>query len=410
MEKDELALAETVADGSGETTRGAGPTLPHAPERAGSPSITLESSVLPKVDLVDGEPRLIREDRARFELLDKVGEGGAGEVLRAHDTDIGRDVAIKRLRDARSEMSLARFVEEMRVTGSLDHPNVVPVHDVGVAGDGDYFFVMRHVEGDTLAQIIDRLAAGDPETHRQFGIERRVDIFRDILEAVAYAHARGVVHRDLKPANIMVGPFGEVMVMDWGVAKPVGRKDLATLGQDGEVTEEEGLERAFETQQGALVGTPAYMAPEQVRGLPVDERTDVYALCVMLHEMLYLRHYLADETNLVGICNGVVNTDIEHHFRTGIPAQPTVPTDLLWVIERGMKKEPDERYQSVQEILDELARRNEGDIVVQCAFTFTRRLLYRTLSFYDRHPIAFIGGVITIVVVVIAALVIGFAT
>jgi len=414
---DDLAFAPTLVDSSSSTTvPGSTPTRTDEPPKPGAMTETSfrthAPSVLPRVDLVDGQPALIREERPRFEVVEKLGEGGVGEVLRARDADIGRDVAIKRLRrHADSNTSLARFAEEMRVTGSLDHPNVIPVHDVGVDPDGEYFFVMRHVRGETLEDIIERLAAGDPETHETYGVERRIEIFSKILSAISYAHAQGIVHRDIKPANIMVGPFGEVVVMDWGIAKPIAHAgDLATLGDAPGVADDEGLERAFETQAGGLVGTPAYMAPEQVRGLAVDRRTDIYALCVLLHEMLFLRHYLADQTNLVGICNGVANTRIAHDMRTGNPLQPIVPADMLWFIEKGMEKDPDDRYQSVDEMIERLGRRQEGEVAVQCAFMFTRASLAGLLRFYDRYPIAFFVSFAATVIAILALIIIGFVT
>ena len=407
MDEDDLATAQTVDDGAGQATV----DIAVAGASAGRPlnTQTLQSTVLPRVEVVEGVPRLVREARPRFSVLEKLGEGGVGEVLKAHDGDIGRDVAIKRLRTA-NETGVARFVEEMRVTGALDHPNVVPIHDVGVDADGEYFFVMRHVRGETLENIISRLAAGDAETHRRFGVERRVDIFRGVLEAIAYAHSRGIIHRDIKPANIMVGPYGEVVVMDWGIAKPIRHEvDLAQLGVDPDESPPDTVERAFQTQAGALVGTPAYMAPEQVRGQPVDERTDVYALTVMLHEMLYLEHYLATEKSLVAVCNGVVNTHPPNRLVTGHPLQPAVPADLYWIIQKGMKKDPDERFQSVQEMLDRLDRRNEGEVIVQCPSTFSRRVLNDLVRTLDRRPKTFLASaslfVVAFIALVVAAIV-----
>ena len=111
-----------------------------------------------------------------------------------------------------SPEALARFVEEIRTTGGLEHPNIVPIHDVGLDEKGRYYFIMKYVDGETLESILARLRAGDRETHARYGFERRVEIFKGVLEAIAYAHARGYIHRDIKPANIMVGAFGEVLV------------------------------------------------------------------------------------------------------------------------------------------------------------------------------------------------------
>ncbi|MBK6534374.1 MAG: serine/threonine protein kinase [Deltaproteobacteria bacterium] len=131
-------------------------------------------------------------------------------------------MAIKRLRPEHANTSaLLRFAQEVRTIGSLEHPNIVPVHDVGIDEEGKHYFVMKYVEGETLESVIEKLQAHDPATERRFPIEARAQLFLGILRAVQYAHARGIIHRDIKPANIMVGPYGEVMLMDWGLARPV---------------------------------------------------------------------------------------------------------------------------------------------------------------------------------------------
>src|SRR5262249_26554491 len=160
-----------------------------------------------------------------------------------------------------------RFVEEIRTIGRLEHPNIVPIHDVGVDERGDYYFVMKFVDGETLESIIDKLAAGDRAYHAKFGFERRVQIFLALLEAVRFAHTRGIVHRDIKPANVMVGAYGEVVLMDWGIAKSL-HGDSVPEETPRPLVHASGSRRGtlFETQLGQLVGTPAYMSPEQARG------------------------------------------------------------------------------------------------------------------------------------------------
>ncbi len=193
----------------------------------------------------------------RYEVMQVLGAGGMGEVALAEDHDIQRKVALKRLRpDARSEPALARFAEEVGIIGQLEHPNITPVHDVGIDEEGQHYFVMKYVDGETLESIIDKLAAGAPGYAERFGTDERVEIFVGILNAVRYAHARGVVHRDLKPANIMVGRYSEVTVVDWGIAK---KRDSAEAGS-------------------GLDGTPLYMSPEQAAGdlAAVGERSDIY--------------------------------------------------------------------------------------------------------------------------------------
>ena len=332
-------------------------------------STTLRTTVLPRVEIVDAKPRVVVEQRRRVEPLGRLGEGGHGEVVGARDHDIGRNVAIKRMRPEGWSPGMAlRFAEEVRTVGQLEHPNIVPIHDVGLDENGDYYFVMKYIEGETLEALIEKLAAGDREAHARYGIERRVQIFVAILEAVAYAHARGILHRDLKPANVMVGAFGEVSLMDWGVAK---RKDQAPL---------------LEPRAGEIVGTPAYMSPEQARGEPTDERSDVYALCLLFHELLCLSHPLAAKTTITEMLRAVVEEPIPHTSFVPNPHQAPAPAELGWFIQKGLAKDPAERFQSVKEMLDRLARRAEGDFPIQCPLTFSKRVLGAVKRFVDHHP------------------------
>ncbi len=190
----------------------------------------------------------------RYEITRRLGRGGMGIVYGARDRVLDRDVAIKVLDDVGSQADAAQLLSEARILGRLEHPGIVPVHDAGTLADGRVFYVMKLVRGDRLdAALASRT------------LSERLDLFLRICDAVSFAHAHGIVHRDLKPQNVMLGPFGEVLVMDWGVAKVSG----AVL--DGE----------------AVVGTPGYMAPEQeLDARSADSRADIFALGVMLDAML----------------------------------------------------------------------------------------------------------------------------
>lgn len=159
-----------------------------APNAQAEPTL-LRSTVLPHIEFEGNSPKLVRDERERYETIAPLGEGGMGEVIKVRDNDIRRLVALKRLHpEANNASTLVLFVEEIRVIGELEHPNIVPIHDVGVGASGEYFFVMKYVPGETLETIIERLAAGDPECHAKYPFERRVAIFEALLEAVRYAH------------------------------------------------------------------------------------------------------------------------------------------------------------------------------------------------------------------------------
>jgi hypothetical protein len=221
-----------------------------------------------------------------------VGSGASGSVLRGTDLKLRRDVALKVTAQPRGQLPTqlyARFVEEAQITAQLEHPNVVPVHDFGIDPRGHAYFSMKLVRGQSLKTILEKRKAGDPVTVSEFGLRRLLDVFLDVCQAIEYAHACGVVHRDLKPANIMVGDFGEVLVMDWGIAKVLSSSpdlDDAPGRTPPDVSSFRAEGGALATQHGMVLGTPAYMSPEQARGTTVDERSDIYSLGVILYEIL----------------------------------------------------------------------------------------------------------------------------
>jgi serine/threonine-protein kinase len=220
----------------------------------------------------------LRARAERYKLGAVLGKGGMGEVCAAVDEDIGRDVAVKRLRspDAGPE-AIARFLREARIQARLDHPAIVPVHDLGAGDDGRPFFAMKRLAGTTLAEIV---ARGGLDAQRP----RLLRAFVDVCLAAEFAHTRGVVHRDLKPANIVLGDFGEVYVLDWGIARVLSDPDQPTHGSVG--ADVATLDTGG-TSAGAVLGTPGYMPPEQLRGeAGVDARADVYALGCVLFEIL----------------------------------------------------------------------------------------------------------------------------
>jgi serine/threonine-protein kinase len=377
-----------------------------------SPASQLRSTVLPRVEMVGTEPRMVHAPQLRYQEERLLGEGGVGEVVRVRDNDIERTVALKRIKaDVRSPATVLRFMEEIRTVGRLEHPNIVPIHDVGVDDQGQFFFVMKYVNGETLENIIEKLAAADPDYLRRFPFEKRVQIFMGILEAIHYAHAQGIIHRDIKPANIMVGPYGEVVVMDWGLAKRIrGEGEVPTLGPASTAAPATSDDRRalFKTRVGSLLGTPAYMSPEQARGQnDIDERSDVYSLSVLFYELLSLRHYLPTKTTLAAMLAAV--TSESYVAMTGLPtlAQGPVPAELHWIIDRGLAKDPAGRYQSVAEMIAALSDRNEGNIKVQCPITMVKSGTRSWMRFVDAHPLLVMGGMTVAVLLMLTGLGLG---
>jgi serine/threonine-protein kinase len=269
----------------------------------------------------------------RYEARQLLARGGMGEVLLAWDTRLGREVAIKTLRrDLASDAWVERFAVEGRVAAQLEHPNIVPVYDEGIAKDGRPYYVMRRIRGRSLAQILG-------EGLLPSAVER-IDVFRKVCDAIAFAHERGVLHRDLKPGNVMVGEFGEVIVLDWGIARPAG--------VDAPVADP--LSSGSET-----MGTPLFMPPELLRGQrnAIDERADVYALGVLLYQLL------TDALPFVG-------PDALEQAKTGrfAPSRTLRPDrvdeQVDAIVGRAMATDPEQRYRSAQALRLDLRAYLEG--------------------------------------------------
>ncbi len=264
-----------------------------------APRVTLRDedsagAASPMIDPGSKEKAAIPVGRSNLQFLGEIARGGMGVVLKGHDTDLGRDVAVKvldkRLAD-RLEV-VQRFVEEAQIGGQLQHPGIVPVYELGTMKDERPFFTMKLVKGRTLAVLLAERES--PAADRR----RLIDIFESICQTMGYAHSRGVIHRDLKPANIMVGAFGEVQVVDWGLAKVLARGGTADekrarvahsqLTVLETVRSSQGSSTGTDSMVGSVMGTPAYMPPEQASGHVdrLDERSDVFALGAILCEIL----------------------------------------------------------------------------------------------------------------------------
>ena len=236
-------------------------------------------------------PEELLRDR-KYEIGKVVAQGGMGAILDAHDAATQRGVAMKVMLDGSSPDDLTRFIAEARVTAQLEHPNIVPVHELSVDENGQPYYTMKMVRGITLKKVLELLTAGAEATVKKYPLPELLTIFQKVCDAMAFAHSKSVIHRDLKPENIMLGDFGEVLVMDWGLAKirtsaPASPAAASPSGPDLWPSTTDGSH----TLAGTIMGTPQYMAPEQARGEveTMDHRADIYALGAILYHLLVLK-------------------------------------------------------------------------------------------------------------------------
>lgn len=305
-------------------------------------------------------------DGWRYTTGEPLGRGGNAEVHAVFDRHLERELAMKLVRaEAEAEDELvarrrrARFVAEAKLAGRLEHPGVLAVHDLGRTPEGRDYFTMPKLEGHTLHELIEGLHRGGSAAAAA-GVPRLLGILVRVAEAVAFAHSRGVVHRDIKPANIMVGSFGETYLLDWGLAVELGPSGSARDVPDAPGARGGPLADAALTSDGDVVGTPAYMAPEQAAGRArsVDRRADVYALGACLHEIL---------TGEPPYGRDVDALETLRRLRVGAPdlsaAHRSVPAELAAVVRRALERDPARRYATADEFAGDLRAFTEGRVV-----------------------------------------------
>ena len=394
-------MTEPIRPSPDDVTRLGQPELTHT----GTPD---DATLPPSATPVSQSPpaQMIRAGE-RYELRGEVARGGMGAILCAKDLNIKRTVAMKVVLEnaATNESLLQRFTQEAELTGQLEHPNIVPVHDLSFDEQGRPFYTMKFVKGINLHEILTNLKAGDAATAAQYSLVHLLTIFQKVCDAIAFAHSKGVIHRDLKPANIMVGEYGEVLVMDWGLAKRIddgGRRTedddskpaseagepLVNGSQSSDFGQQSSVISPQLTMAGQVMGSPQYMAPEQAEGNidELDVRTDIFALGGILYHILTLHPPVSGESvaeMLENIRTGAILPPSSYNTKTGRNAAGTIkvgtktfpqppmislrhcpgnqiPESLAAVAMKSLALRREDRYQSVADLQQDIAAYQGG--------------------------------------------------
>jgi serine/threonine-protein kinase len=367
--------------------------LTHVADRDFQASLALVSAARPETE--DDPYRTIAQISlgestsagSRFKILRPRARGGLGEVFLARDTELNRDVALKVIQDRYADDARYRhrFELEAQVTGGLEHPGVVPVHGLGHTSEGRPYYAMRFIRGQTLKEAITEFHEAERHSDRDEGgsileLRELLGRFIDVCDTVAYAHSRGIVHRDLKPGNIMLGKYGETLVVDWGLAKPVDEPDLEGPLDRSELPLRPASDgEHVATLSGTPVGTPAYMSPEQVdgrRGRP-GLRSDIYGLGATLYHLLTGQAPCHSE-QLDDVYGRILAADIPPPRSLNPRIDPALESICL----KAMALEPDSRYATAQELKADLGRWLAGE-PVSC---YREHLLKRTWRSGRRNP------------------------
>lgn len=317
-----------------------------------------------------------------YAVQQTIGSGGMARVVRATDRNMDRSVAMKILLDPHraSPSKLRRFVREARILGQLEHPNIVPIHELGSDDEGRLYYTMKLVKGVNLREILEKISRGDAEMIGRYPLPLLLTVYAKLCDAVAYAHSKGIIHRDLKPENVMVGDYGEVLLMDWGLAKPMSSSGMVAGGAD-DFDDDGSVPAANDspalTMQGTVMGTPHFMAPEQAEGRidQIDERTDIFALGGILYNILTLQPPFTGDTSeeVIGKAkqgritpptewNAPVNqTPAVQDDGAGQPRSlphcpdGLIPEALAAVAMKALARAPADRYASVTLLAEDIA-------------------------------------------------------
>lgn len=362
-----------------------------APEWGSMPTVKIGPEITSAIPQ-DNMPAVMKpREGNKYRYKKTIGRGGMKVVLQVYDNDTMRDVAMALLPDisTRSKLELGQFLREARITAGLEHPNIVPVHDIGLDSAGSPYFTMKLLRGETLASVLKKLAENDPAYVRKYSFDNLMRIYTRICNAIAFAHSKGVIHLDLKPENVQIGDFGEVLVLDWGLARKY--QNSGETGQPQFVsTKTQKIRKPDAAGEDCEVnGTPGYMAPEQISGSrhACSPQTDIYSLGAILYAMITYQNPVR-RGEIAQMLQDTLDGNIERPSERVEGRE--IPFGIEAVVMKAMSLEPSSRYRSVRELRDEVVSFVDG-FATQAEKAGP---LKKTLLFMRRHQRSFIFGAV----------------
>lgn len=312
-----------------------------------------ENHLVPQSDLSDPNHSISNESE-RYILGKEIARGGMGAILLTKDVNLRRNIVTKVLLNKKSKLATLRFIEEAQITGQLEHPNIPPVHDLGINKDNNVFFTMKQIKGETLLDIIKKIKKEGQDSNEKYSYKSLVSIIIKVCNALEYAHSKNVIHRDIKPENIMVGEYGEVLLMDWGLAKIIGASEEIEDLEGEKVSSVRSEDESSNTIAGTTAGTPAYMSPEQASGKldKLDQRSDIYSLGATLFNVLSLdKPYKG--SSVYELLNNVADGNMQE-------LKGNFPPELKAITLKAMAFNQEDRYQNIVEMENDLLNYQMG--------------------------------------------------